>query len=142
MASANWSKGYPCYGWRRIVRAALLLLVANVLASCSTDHSKPKETVTTPVPQGSPTGYLLVEPDRVQFIQWTEISNELHGNIQVVYVTGPDDFTVLPQNFSFTGTHAGANVSFSVDQGGHASITWTGAISGNNLTIVSPTGTG
>jgi hypothetical protein len=127
----------------RLVLAVVAAGCAAVTLACSKDHPR-TAAQGTPAPSvpGAPSGYLLTEQDRVEFIQWIEANGQLSGQIQTVYLADSSTFNVLTQNFPFTGTRSGSSVSLSVDQGGHSSVTWTGALAGGTLTLVSPSTSG
>jgi hypothetical protein len=85
---------------------------------------------------------MLSEPDRVEYIQWTDASGQLSGQFQVARLPDSGAYTVLTQNFPFTGTHSGTNISLSVDQGGHTAVTFTGSLVDDTLQLVSPAASG
>ncbi len=122
---------------------AASLALAFELAGCDSGKPTHSQASKTPAPPlGAATGWLIAEPDRVEFIQWIDASGQLRGQVQLVYLPDGGSFAVLTQNYPFTGTHSGNDVSLSVDQSGHQSVTWTGSIAGDALVLISPATSG
>lgn len=91
-------------------------------------------------------GYMHADSESVMFIRWTEINNKLNGQLSVFYAKGARAKSTETSSHSFEGVSDGKNISlnFSGSQwtdplGGK---TWTGTISGDELTLVIPSNNG
>jgi uncharacterized protein YoxC len=87
-------------------------------------------------------GYLHSDGDGVMFLQWTNINNKLNGQMNVFYRKGGRGQSTETSSHSFEGVSDGKNISlnftgsqWTVGLGGK---TWTGTISGDELTLVIP----
>jgi len=87
-------------------------------------------------------GYMHADGDSVMFIRWTEINNKLNGQLSVFYAKGARGKSTETSSHSFEGISNGKDVSlnftgsqWSDPLGGK---TWTGTVSGDELTLVIP----
>jgi hypothetical protein len=112
----------------------------------SSTASKAKKAVTnqtaSQVPSTSDTndrGYVYQGLQSVIYIQWTsDSSGNITGQFQEVYKT-PNAYTVNVDATSIKGIISGSNVSITLDNTGH---TFTGNLSGSNLTLNVPSSDG
>lgn len=91
-------------------------------------------------------GYMHADSDGVMFIRWTEINNRLNGQLSVFYAKGGRGKSTGTSSHSFEGISDGKNISlnFTGSQFTEAlsGKTWTGTISGDELTLVIPASNG
>lgn len=91
-------------------------------------------------------GFLHADSDSVMFLQWTEINGKLNGQMNVFYSKGARGKSTETSSHSFEGVSDGKNISLNFNGsqwtdplGGK---TWTGTISGTELTLVIPAKSG
>jgi len=91
-------------------------------------------------------GYLHADSDSVIFLRWTEINGKLNGQMNVFFAKGNRTRNTDTSAHSFEGVSDGKNLSLnftgSVWTDGLGGKTWTGTISGNELTLVIPSNNG
>jgi hypothetical protein len=91
-------------------------------------------------------GYLHSDSDSVIFLHWTEINGKLNGQMNVFFVKGNRAKNTDTSGHSFEGVSDRKNLSLnftgSVWTDGLGGKTWTGTISGNELTLVIPNNNG
>lgn len=91
-------------------------------------------------------GFLHADSDSVMFLQWTEINGKLNGQMNVFFAKGSRGKSIGTSSHSFEGVSDGKNISlnFTGSQWTDAlgGRTWTGTISGNELTLVIPVRSG
>lgn len=86
--------------------------------------------------QTPPDGYIWSSSIEVDFIQWTEDSNQhLNGTLQSV--SAMSDSTVKSMTAAFTGVHEGSSISITFSEIG-LSTTLTGTLNGDTLTLSVP----
>lgn len=92
------------------------------------------------------TGYMHADGESVMFIRWTEINNKLNGQLSVFYTKSARVKSTETSSHSFEGISDGKNISLNFNGtqwtdplGGK---TWTGTISGDELTLVIPSSNG
>lgn len=91
-------------------------------------------------------GFLHADSDSVMFLQWTEINGKLNGQMNIFYSKGGREKSTETSSHSFEGVSDGKNISLNFNGsqwtdplGGK---TWTGTISGAELTLVIPARSG
>jgi hypothetical protein len=91
-------------------------------------------------------GFLHTDGDSVMFLQWTEINGKLNGQMNIFYSKGGRGKSTETSSHSFEGVSDGKNISLNFNGsqwtdplGGK---TWTGTISGTELTLVIPARSG
>lgn len=87
-------------------------------------------------------GYLHSDGDSAVFLQWTNINSKLNGQMNVFYAKSGRWKSTETSSHSFEGVSDGKNISlnFAGSQwtDGLGGKTWTGTISGDELTLVIP----
>lgn len=87
-------------------------------------------------------GYLHSDGSSAMFLQWTAINSKLNGQMNVFYAKGSRGKSTETSSHSFEGVSDGKNISLNftgsqwTDRLGGK--TWTGTISGSELTLVIP----
>jgi len=91
-------------------------------------------------------GFLHADSDSVMFLQWTEINGKLNGQMNIFYAKGGRAKSTETSSHSFEGVSDGKNISLNFNGsqltdplGGK---TWTGTISGTEMTLVIPARSG
>ncbi len=88
-----------------------------------------------PVSENAPKGFLAVDEDSVQFLQWTDTGGgQITGRFQTVRLSDEEAYLVEPQSGRIGGTISGSDVSISFG-GGDA---YQGTLEGDTLTLVVP----
>lgn len=91
-------------------------------------------------------GYLHSDGDSVMFLQWTEVNSKLNGQMSVFYAKGNRGKSTETSSHSFEGLSDGKNISLNFTGSqwtdGLGGKTWTGTISGSELTLVIPVWSG
>jgi len=136
----------------RLLLGAALLLTAAIIATSyvllantgSPGHASRGATASTaatsPIPASDSNqhGYVALVDDGALFVQWTEHDHQLQGQLQQ-FIAGDAARTF---NASFTGSHVDSSISLVVAGGFGASLTITGTLKGDTLTLVIPQGDG
>ena len=126
---------------------ALLLLTCLSLSAACTLGGKSETAKDKGVSSGNDqNGYLHADADSVMFLQWTEINGKLNGQMNVFYAKGGRGKSTETSSHSFEGISDGKNISLNFTGSqwtdGLGGKTWTGTISGGELTLVIPVKSG
>jgi hypothetical protein len=121
----------------------LLLLTCLSLAAGCTQRSNSETAIDKGVStRNDQKGYLHTDGDSVMFLQWTEINGKLNGQMNVFYAKGGRGKSTETSSHSFEGVTNGNNISLNFTGSqwtdGLGGKTWTGTISGSELTLVIP----
>ena len=91
-------------------------------------------------------GFIHADAEGVLFLQWTKVDNKLNGQMSAFFVKGAREKTAGNSSHAFEGVSDGKNISinFTGSQWTDAlgGRTWTGTISGSDLTLVIPSNNG
>lgn len=125
---------------RALFHLCTFVVIAIIVTACSGTSSPQSSTLPT-VDSNAPRGYMDSESSYVLFIQWTEKSGQMSGQLQDVYISSNNSLQTQHTNEAFTGTHDGSNVSISTSIFGFTK-TYTGSLNGDTLTLVVPSQSG
>ena len=124
----------------------VLLLSCLLLTACVRGSNTETLKDSGPANGNDQKGYLYANADSVLFLQWTEINGKLIGQMNVFFAKGSRGKSTGTSSHSFEGVSDGKNISlnFTGSQWTDAlgGRTWTGTISGNDLTLVIPASNG
>jgi hypothetical protein len=131
---------------QQLVVLALIILGSCLLPACARlDQSQVAKDIRA-ASGNDQKGYLHVDPDSVMFLHWTEVKGKLNGQMNIFYAKGVRGKTTENSSHSFEGVTDGKNISLSFTGSqwtdGLGGKTWTGTISGNELTLVIPINNG
>lgn len=126
---------------------ALLLLTCLSLTAACTQGGKSETARDKGASSGNDQkGYLHADADGVMFLQWTEINGKLNGQMNVFFAKGNRGRSTGTSSHSFEGVSDGKNISLNFTGSqwtdGLGGRTWTGTISGDELTLVIPANNG
>jgi hypothetical protein len=125
--------------------AILLMICLSLSSGCRQSKNEPvrDKGISSGKDQN---GFLHADSDSVMFLQWTEINGKLNGQMNVFYSKVGRGKSTETSSHSFEGISDGKNISLNFNRsqwtdplGGK---TWTGTISGNELTLVIPSKNG
>ena len=131
---------------KRIHIIAVLLLSCMVLTACGRGSNIERTNDRAFTGGNDQKGYLHAGTDSVLFLQWTEINGKLNGQMNVFFAKGGRGRSTGASSHSFEGVSDGKNISLNFTGSqwtdGLGGRTWTGTISGNELTLVIPANNG
>jgi len=131
---------------KRIHIIAGLLLSCLLLTACARggNNETPKDRARASGNDQS--GYLHADVESVLFLQWTEINGKLNGQMNVFFAKGSRGKSTGTSSHSFEGVSDGKNISLNFTGSqwtdGLGGRTWTGTISGDELSLVIPANNG
>lgn len=92
-----------------------------------------------PISGNAPEGFLAIQPDYIQFLQWTEDqSGGLSGQYQAITTKAESPFEIEPRRGRLSGTRNGSDISLTFE----GRNTFTGTLDDGTLTLVAPSSTG
>lgn len=125
---------------RTLFHLSIFVLLTIIITACDGVSLQQASTKPT-VDSNAPRGYMDAEQSSILFLQWTEKSGQMSGQLQDVYISSSNALQTQHDNEAFTGTHDGSNVSISTSIFGFTK-TYTGSLNGDTLTLVVPSQSG
>jgi hypothetical protein len=119
----------------RLLGASACLLL--VLVACV---SPPRGKVLQALQHGDQVGFLSETPDRVEFIQWTEIAGHIEGSRQVSYIVNGPALSVSIERDNVSGQRSGTGLTLQVEFNSRVPVKWTGRIARDQLILNIPNG--
>ena len=131
---------------RRVHSCLLLLGTAVLLTTCTRGPNRQTTSDRSAESGNDQKGYLHSDADAVMFINWTEINGKLNSQMNIFYAKGVRGKSTENSSHSFAGVSDGKNISLNFTGSqwtdGLGGKTWTGTISGDELTLVIPPAAG
>jgi hypothetical protein len=128
---------------RRNLFVALLLLTCLSLTGGCKQQARNEPAIEKGASSGNDQkGYLHSEVESAMFLQWTEINGKLNGQMNVFYAKGSRGKSTETSSHSFEGVTNGKSISLNFTGSqwtdGLGGKTWTGTISGGEVTLIIP----